>query len=116
MVAKASVPGGKSQTWPRAAHGRFGLGLTMREVMKKVKDMGKTEKEVMTCAEVMTEMAMSDDGFEDEDTWEELKGVEKMSRELYMWLRLRTEGEAKLIVGSLEDEDGIMAWGVACQV
>ena len=39
------------------------------------------------------------------------KGVEKMSRELYMWLRLRTEGEAKLVVGSLEEEDGIMAWG-----
>ena len=76
--------------------------LTMREVMKKVKDMGKTEKEVMTCAEVMTEMAMSDDGFEDEDKWEELKGVEKMSRELYMWLRLRTEGEAKLVVGNLD--------------
>ena len=34
-----------------------------------------------------------------------------MSRELYMWLRLRTEGEAKLVVSSLEEEDGLMAWG-----
>ena len=65
----------------------------------------------MTCAEVKKEMAKSDEGFEDGDKWEELKNVEKMSRELYMWLRLRTEGEAKLVVGSLEEEDGIMAWG-----
>ena len=85
--------------------------MTMREVMKKVKDLAKTEKEVMTCAEVKAEMAKSDDEFEDYDRLEELKGVEKMSRELYMWLRLRTEGEAKLVVGSLEEEDGIMAWG-----
>ena len=28
-----------------------------------------------------------------------------------MWLRLGTEGEAKLVVGSLKEEDGIMAWG-----
>ena len=82
----------------------------MREVMKKVKDLAKTEKEVMTCAEVKAEMAKPDDGSEDDDSLEELKGVEKMSRELYMWLRLRTEGEAKLVVGSLEEEDGIMAW------
>jgi hypothetical protein len=85
--------------------------MTMREVMKKVKDLAKTEKEVMTCAEVKAEMVKSDDEFEDDDRLEELKGVEKMSRELYMWLRLRTEGEAKLVVGSLEEEDGIMAWG-----
>jgi len=83
----------------------------MREVMKKVKDLAKTEKYVMTCAEVKAEMAKSDDDFEDGDRLEELKGVEKMSRELYMWLRLRTEGEAKLVVGSLEEEDGIMVWG-----
>jgi hypothetical protein len=85
--------------------------MLMRDVMKKVKDMAKTEKEVMTCAEVKKDMAKSDEGFEDGDKWEELKNVEKMSRELYMWLRLRTEGEAKLVVGSLEEEDGIMAWG-----
>ena len=72
--------------------------MVMREVMKKVKDMAKTEKEVMTCDEVKREMAKSDDGFEDDDRWGELKYVEKMSRELYMWLRLRTEGEAKLVV------------------
>ena len=43
----------------------------MREVMKKVKDLAKTEKEVMTCAEVKAEMAKSDDGFEDDDRLEE---------------------------------------------
>ena len=85
--------------------------MVMREVMKKVKDMAKTETEVMTCDEVKSEMATSDDGFVDQDSWDGLKGVEKMSRELYMWLRLRTEGEAKLVVGSLDEEDGIMAWG-----
>ncbi len=77
----------------------------MREVMKKVKDMAKTVKEVMTCDEVKSEMATSDDGFVDQDSWDGLKGVEKMSRGLYMWVRLRTEGEAKLVVGSLEEED-----------
>ncbi len=73
--------------------------------------MAKTEKEVMTCDEVKREMATSANGFVDQDSWDGLGGVEKMSRELYMWLRLRTEGEAKLVVGSLEEEDGIMAWG-----
>ena len=37
--------------------------MAMREVMKKVKDLAKTEKEVMACAEVKAEMAKSDDSF-----------------------------------------------------
>ena len=28
-----------------------------------------------------------------------------------MWQRLRTEEEAKLVAGSLEGDDGIIAWG-----
>ena len=40
--------------------------MVMREVMKKVKDMAKTENEVMTCEEVKREMTKSDDGVGDE--------------------------------------------------
>jgi hypothetical protein len=85
--------------------------MKMREAMKKVKEVAKNTKEVWTCAEVMNDMAKGDEGQEDGGKREELKDVEKMSRELYMWLRLRTEGEAKLVVSSLEEEDGLMAWG-----
>ena len=76
-----------------------------------MKDEVKAEKEVMTCAQVKDALVRSDGGFVDAEKEWEYKDVEKMSRELYMWLRLRTEGEAKLIVGSMDVEDGVMAWG-----
>ena len=36
-----------------------------------------------------------------------------MSKELYRWLRLKTEGETKLVGLAEEDEgDGIKVWGL----
>ena len=66
----------------------------------------------MKCEEIKIEMARLDDGVVDQRKMEEFKDVKKMSSELYMWLRLRTEGEAKMVVASLDEEDGILAWGM----
>ena len=35
--------------------------ITMREVMKKVQEMAKTEKVVISCSEIKREMASSDE-------------------------------------------------------
>ena len=83
--------------------------MVMGNGMEKVDSMAITEKDVITCDEVKREMAKPDDGFDDEERWEGLEGVETVSRELYMWLGLRTGGEAKLVAGSLEEENGLMA-------
>ena len=78
------------------------------EAMMYVKSVGKTEKEVLGWVDVIKEIKEKEDDFDQDDVVERFKDLGKVSKELYRWLRLKTEGEAKLLVLSEEEEgDGI---------
>ena len=98
------------------------------ETLIYVKVAGKAEKEVMDWEDVVE--SKKDDAKKkaeeeldtDEVVGNKVKAVEeqfkdlgKMSNELYRWLRLKTEGETKLVVLVLAEEDegdGITVWGL----
>ena len=83
----------------------------LSEVLEKVMDLGLTEKEVLDAKAVVWK-TLEDKGEEqDPGHYDKYAEVGRLSRELYMWLRLTTEDEAKLIVKNVEDEDGVRAWG-----
>ena len=68
---------------------------------------------MMNCVEVVRSIKEAAGDFEKEDVVDRFKELGKISKELYRWLRLKTEGEAKLVVLAEEDEgDGIKVWGL----
>ena len=96
------------------------------ETLIYVKVARKAEKEVMDWKEVV--MSKKDDaknkaeheldtekevGNKVKTVEEQFKDLRKVSKELYRWLRLNTEGETKLVVLAEEGEgDGIKIWGL----
>ena len=84
------------------------------EALNFVKTEGKVEKEVMTWDMVLLGLKNSQKYFENEEGC--LKRFEKMgqaSKEVYRWLRLKTDGEAKQVVTAEEEEaDGFKVWGL----
>ena len=96
------------------------------EALIYIKVAGKAEKEVMDWEDVVeskkddAKKNAEEEMYTDEVVGNKVKAVEenfkdlgKVSKELYRWLRLKTEGEAKLVVLAEEDEgDGIKIWGL----
>ena len=80
----------------------------MGSALDFVRKLGKVDKEVLTTKEVDEEMALMDD-----NPLVKLDGnqLPKLSRELYRAIHMATEDEAKLIVRSVEEGDGLRAWG-----
>ena len=77
------------------------------------KDGGKGGKSVMDGVEVVRLIKEAADDLEKQKVVERLKELGKVSKELYRWPRLKTEGEAKLVALAEEDEvDGINMWGL----
>ena len=75
------------------------------EALTFVKTEGKTEKEVMTWDNVLRGIKATDKYELNEEAC--LKRFEKLgqtSKELYRWLRLKTDGEAKIVVTAEEEE------------
>ena len=69
------------------------------EAMNLVKTIGKKEGEVLRWDEVLRMIKDTDvDEDEQEKVLVRFKDLGKVSRELFRWLRLATEGEAKLVV------------------
>ena len=76
--------------------------LTLSKLMKHVESHG--EKSVDQAVKDLVE----DDVEEYQHNYTDAK---RLSHELYRWLVLATEGEAKLLVKSSGDHDGVAAWG-----
>ena len=84
------------------------------EALAFVKTEGKTEKEVMTWDNVLRGIKASDKyEFDDEGCVKRFEKLGQTSKELYRWLRLKTEGEANMVVTAEEEEaDGYKVWGL----
>ena len=84
------------------------------DAMNYVKNICKVEKEVLGWVDVMRGIKdLAEHVDEQETVLVKYKDLGKVSKELYRWLGLATEGEAKLIVISEEEEgDGIKVWGL----
>ena len=74
------------------------------EAMIDVKSVGMTEKDVLDRVEVVRSIKDAADDFEQDEVVERFKDLGKVSKELYRWLRLKTEGEAKLVALAEENE------------
>ena len=84
------------------------------EAMTYVKTEGRAEDMVMTWDEVLTGLTREARYVDNqEEALQRFGELGKVSKELYRWLRLKTEGEAKLVVTAEEEEaDGFKVWGL----
>ena len=79
--------------------------------MKSAK-LAKVMKHVETHGETAVDKAVIDLVEEDvEEYQQDYTDMTRLTHELYRWLVLVTEGEAKLLVKSGGDHDGAAAWG-----
>ena len=82
------------------------------EAMNYVKAVGKSEKDALSWMEVLRSLKDAADLDDEDAVTERFKDLGKVAKELYRWLKLTTEGEAKLVVMAEEEEgDGIKVWG-----
>ena len=82
------------------------------EALIHVESVGKAEKDVMDWVEVMRSIKEAAADSQQEEVVQRFKELGKVSKELYRWLRLKTEGEEKLVVLAEENEgDGIKVLG-----
>ena len=74
--------------------------------------LAKVMKHVELHGEKTVKKAVTDQVEEDvEEYQQDYSDMSRLSYQLYRWLVLVTEGEAKLLVKSGGDHDGIAAWG-----
>ena len=84
-------------------------------VLERIKKQGRTEKEgIYTWREIKERLA---DGLEEDEEWADVvDDLEQMSKVVYRWLRLLSEGEAKAVVMSEESSgDGLKLGGAAAR-
>ena len=77
--------------------------------MDYVRKLGKTDKEVLPWKELRLKMHEDGEATGLDDLEEEECG--RLAKELFWAIHLTTSDEAKLIVKSVEEGDGFMAWG-----
>ena len=83
------------------------------EALIYVKTAGKAETNVMDWAKVVESIKEAADYFEENEVEERFKELGKASKELYRWLRLKTQGATQLVVLAEEDKgDRIKVWGL----
>ena len=74
--------------------------------------LAKVMKHVKLHGEKAVEKAVKDLVEEDVEEYQQnYSDMSRLSHELYRWLVLVPEGEAKLLVKSGDDHDGVAAWG-----
>jgi hypothetical protein len=81
----------------------------MGAALEYVRGMGKVDKEVVGWRELRLLMHETGEAVGLDDLEEEDCG--RLSKELYRAIHLTTDDEAKLVVKSVEDGDGLRAWG-----
>ena len=106
MVQTKSEAAGEALIYIKVAGKAEKEAMSWKEVVESIKAdvRKKAEGELETDAEVEQK---------EKEVEEKFKELGKVSKEIYRWLRLKTEGEAKLVVLAEEDEgDGIRVWGL----
>ncbi len=73
--------------------------------------LAKVMKHVETHGEKAFDKAVKDLEEDAEEYQHDYTDMDRLSHELYRWLVLVTEGEAKLLVKSGDNHDGVAAWG-----
>ena len=73
------------------------------EALNYVKAVGKSEKDALSWVEVLRGIKDAADVDEEDEVLERFKSLGKVAKELYRWLKLTTEGEAKLVVMAEEE-------------
>ena len=87
-------------------------GQKIYDLTKEHSGMESLRKHHADIAQKQTKKAVEDLLAEDvEEYQQDYTDMDRLSRELYRWPVLNTDGEAKLLVKSAGDHDGIAAWG-----
>ena len=86
----------------------------MGEAMETVTKLNKAEKEVLSGSEIKNILIDESSGGEGDTEAAKKKyaHIEKVSKELFRWIHLRTEGDAKMVVRLVTNSDGLRALGL----
>ena len=100
---------GGEQAWRDWSYDYKMLIETRTPELVKAMKFAENEKDEMKADDLEEKLkeTVRREGGTDEEKYDDL---ETMARELFRWLVLKTDGEAKMLVKSVESGDGLVAW------